>query len=78
MATLKRAKGRLNQLIALRKKLAESIDHCDSMRDLAALSKQYRETIKEIEEIENADGNEDEIAKLLSEREADGKSGAVR
>lgn len=43
--------NRLDQLIELRNTLAMAIDKCESMRDLAALSKQYRETLKEIEEI---------------------------
>ena len=46
-------------------------------RTYASLAKQYRETIREIEEIEGTEG-EDEIEKLLQHREADGKSGAVR
>jgi len=35
-------------------------------RSYAALCKQYRETIKEIEEIEGADNGEDEIAKIIA------------
>lgn len=46
-------------------------------RTYASLAKQYRETIREIEEIEGTDG-EDEIEKLLQGRESDGKAGAVR
>ena len=45
---------------------------------MASLAKQYREIAKEIEDIEGADGNEDEITRLLNEREADGKPRAVR
>ena len=70
--------NRYDQLIALRDKLAYAIDYCESMRDLAALSRQYRETIKEIEEIEGASGNDDEIAEILSERESAGEARAVR
>lgn len=72
------AKNRLDQLIALRDKLANAIDTCESMRDLAALSRQYRETIREIEEIEGATIHDDEIAEILSEREAAGESRSVR
>ena len=72
------AKNRLEQLIALRDRLAEAIDTCESMRDLAALSRQYRETIKEIEEIEGASDRNDEISEILSERELTGQSRAVR
>lgn len=46
-------------------------------RTYASLAKQYRETIREIEEIEGING-EDEIEKLLQSRESDGKTGAVR
>lgn len=69
---------RLKRLIALRNKLNEAIKTCESMRDLAALSRQYRETLKEIEEIEGMEDNDDDIGKLLAQREADGKAGAVR
>lgn len=46
-------------------------------RTVASLAKQYRETIKEIEEIEGTTSG-DEIEKILQSRESDGKSGAVR
>lgn len=69
--------SRFQQLVELRNKVAKAIDSCESMRDLASLSRQYREIIKEIEEIEG-NGNEDEIADILKGREADGKSRAVR
>lgn len=70
--------GRLSQLKELRRILAESIDAGAGARDLSQLTKQYRETIKEIEEIEGSEDNDDEIGALLSSRQADGKSGAVR
>lgn len=69
--------SRAEQLIELRGKLALAIDSCESMRDLASLSKQYREVIKEIEEIEGGE-SEDEIADILKGRDADGKSRTVR
>ena len=46
-------------------------------RAISSLARQYRETIREIEEIEGND-SEDEIADILKGREADGKSRAVR
>lgn len=58
--------GRLQRLINLRDTLSEAIENCDSKRDLAALAKQYRETLKEIEEIEGENHGEDEIEKLLN------------
>ena len=70
--------NRLEQLIALRDILQEAIDTCDSKRDLAALAKQFRETIKEIEDIEGTEDNHDEISEIIAGRAADGKSGAVR
>lgn len=69
---------RLDQLIALRNTLAKAIDECESMRDLAALSRQYRETIYEIEEIEGMNDSDDELSRILSDRESDGKPGTVR
>ena len=42
------------------------------------MARQYRETLKEIEEIEGAQDDDDEISRILSERAAAGKPGAVR
>ena len=58
--------GRLQRLINLRDTLSEAIEDCESKRDLAALAKQDRETLKEIEEIEGENHGEDEIEKLLN------------
>ena len=77
MATMKSitARGtRLEQLKQLAKVLAAGID----CRALPQLTKQYRETIREIEEIEGANDDGDEIGEILAERESDGKPGAVR
>ena len=57
---------RLSRLVALRDKLSNAIDECNSKRDLAALARQYRETLKEIEEIEGTGNDESEIDKLLN------------
>lgn len=68
MASLTRlAEGgnRLDQLKQLSKVLAQSIDMCESMRDLAALSRQYRETIREIDALENGEDANDEIASII-------------
>lgn len=70
--------SRAEQLKELLQILAQEIDDKPGARDMASLAKQYRETLREIEEIEGLDGNEDEISQLLSKRESDGKSGAVR
>lgn len=74
----KKIETRIDRLKKLRDTLACAIDSCESMRDLAALSRQYRETLKEIEEIEGAESNGDEIGEILSIRQAAGKPGAVR
>lgn len=69
---------RLEQLKELLRILADEIDERPGARDLAQLSRQYRETLKEIEEIEGGLDDGDQIAELLAGREADGKPGAVR
>ena len=68
---------RLGKLKAVAELLAKEMDKVKYSKDLPPLTKQYRETIKEIEEIEGNDNGEDEIEKLLSGR-ADGMPGAVR
>ena len=66
---------RLDKLKELETDLKDLMSKANS-RSYAALCRQYRETIKEIEEIEGADSGEDEIEKLLNGR--DGMPGAVR
>ena len=55
-----------------------NIDSCEDDRAMPQLAKQYRDTIREIEEIEGAEQNGNEIGAILAERKADGKPGAVR
>lgn len=69
---------RLEQLKVLAAILAKQIDNPGEKDNVSQLAKQYRETIREIEEIEGVTDDGDQIAEILSEREADGKSGAVR
>ena len=69
--------GRLEKLKELEAKLHDSLDYADS-KSLAGIAKQYRETIKEIEEIEGATDDDDDIEKILAERDSAGKAGAVR
>ena len=57
---------RLTQLKSLLEILAEAIDRKPGARDLAQLSKQYRETLREIEELEAAENIDDPISDLLS------------
>ena len=63
---IKTETDRLTQLKALRDVLAAKINDDPGARDLAGLAKQYRETLKEIEDIEGVDHGEDEIEKLLN------------
>lgn len=67
---------RVEQLRELLLILAREIDDGPGARDMASLVKQYRETIKEIEEIEGSEPKDDEIAKLLGD--SDGVPGPVR
>lgn len=78
MKTVTSRGTRLDQLKALAKLLADSMDQCEDARALPALAKQYRETIKEIEELEGGSQDEDEIGEILAQRQADGKPGALR
>ena len=69
---------RLRQLKELLGIIAEAIDRSPGARDLAQLSRQYRETLKEIEEIEGGPKDDDELGAILAQRQSDGKPGAVR
>ena len=69
---------RASQLRALLKILADAIDSRPGARDLASLSKQYRETLAEIEALEGNAPKDDQIEELLKNRQANGKSSAVR
>nr|DAU98198.1 MAG TPA: hypothetical protein [Caudoviricetes sp.] len=81
MVTVAGSGDRLAELKNLKIILAKQIDMCTSMEDgpklMPQLSRQYRETLREIEEIEGV-GDDDEIGELLTARKADGKSDAVR
>ena len=68
---------RLEKLKDLEARLLAMMDGSDE-KTLPALARQYRETIKEISEIEGAEVTDDEIGSILQNREADGKPGAVR
>lgn len=68
---------RLEKLKELEAYLYEAMQEAAASA-LAPIAKQYRETIREIEEIEGAVSDDDEIEGILTERSADGKPGAVR
>lgn len=77
---------RLEQLRILAVQLADQIEKIRSDVDpekggsqIAQLSKQYRETLKEIDELEGAKTEEhDELNDILRQRELKGLPGAVR
>lgn len=66
---------RLEKLKELETDLKDLMSKANS-RSYAALCRQYRETIKEIEEIEGTNDGEDEISKLIGD--TNGESRAVR
>ena len=76
--TVSRNKTRLDRLKELAKVLAREIDSAEDRKAIPQLARQYRETLKEIEEIEGSADEGDEIASILSERDNNGKPGAVR
>lgn len=78
LKTITRRKSRLESLKALALLLAEQLDNKPDIKNLAPLSKQYRETIAEIDLLEGMNDTDDEINEILSERKADGKSGSIR
>lgn len=67
---------RLEQLKVLARILADKLDNPEE-QNTAQLAKQYRETIYEIEEIEGMNDSDDELSRILSDRESDGKPGTV-
>ena len=69
---------RLEKLKTLESLLSESLMGEAGARDLASLARQYRETLREIDELEGAEVDDDEITALLSNRKSGGKPGAVR
>ena len=56
--------ARLDKLKALELELRDALDGADP-RTMAPLARQYRETLREIEELEKDDGEVDEIARIL-------------
>lgn len=72
---------RLATLVALRDTLARSIDGCDSLRDMAALSRQLTAVLTEIAELappEQKGDAVDEIAARRSARRAGAAKGSTR
>jgi len=80
MAKLKsitKNKSRLEMLQKLAIMLAEQLENCEE-KSFASLTKQYRETIAEIEEVKNMEVSNDELGDIISYRKENGVPGAVR
>ena len=69
---------RREQLQILASMLARAIRDCQDEKSLAPLAKQYRETIKELDELKGSEHDDDEIGKVLGFRADHGKPGAIR
>jgi hypothetical protein len=55
----------LDGLKELARSLAADIDVCDDAKDKASLARQYRETMKTIDEIEGGIDSDDDIAAII-------------
>ena len=60
--------SRIEKLKALEIELRAAMDEADP-KSLAQLARQYRETLREIEELEKDDNELDEIARILANRQ---------
>ena len=60
--------GRLGKLKRLETELRAALDEADP-RSIASIARQYRETIREIDELERDDDGLDEIARILANRQ---------
>ena len=78
MKTVTRQGTRLEQLKNLAEVLATGIDSCDDPRALPQLARQYRDTVREIEDIEGVSDDGDEVGEILARRKADGVTRAQR
>ena len=80
LSTATKRGDQLDQLRTMAAILAKQIDICESGRDLAALSRQYRDTVMQIKEMEEneVDRENDDIAQILKKRTDSGKPGAIR
>lgn len=59
---------RIEQLKNLSLVLASCIDQGDDEHSMAQLVRQYRETLREIAELEDDDGDNDEIAAIIADK----------
>lgn len=68
---------RLAKLKELEARLASALDECEGDK-VAPIAKQYRETLREIDELEGSKGNNNDISDILRKRQIDGLPGAIR
>lgn len=61
--------SRLDKLRELEAQLRELMDYANT-RSYALLAKQYRDTLREIDEIESGDEGDDEIALIIRKRQS--------
>jgi hypothetical protein len=61
--------GRLDKLKQLERELRTALDEADP-RSIASIARQYRETLRDIDELEKDDGDIDEIARILADRQS--------
>lgn len=60
--------SRLAKLKALESDLRAALDDADA-HNIAQIARQYRETLREIEELEKDDDDLDEIARIIANRQ---------
>ncbi len=70
MVEVTRSGTHREQLEQLAMELAAQIDSPDDKHSMAQLARQYRETIREIAELEEEDDDGDAIAKLIAKRDS--------
>lgn len=70
MLDVTRSGTRLEQLKTLAEVIAATIDDGDDRHSMAQLARQYRETIKEIAELEGEDDGGDAIADIIAAKAA--------
>ena len=66
MVSITKNGTRLEQLKALALVIAEQIDAGDESHSMAQLARQYRETLREITELEGEDDDGDAIAQIIA------------
>lgn len=77
MTTVTRRGSRKETLDNLALQIASKMDKCESDAVYSQLARQYRETLKAIDELDIED-EDDAVTKIIEERQADGKSVRVR